>query len=167
MEALNARYDWRFLTIFTTRPSRQKETYKITLSIEEFEQEVQNERIIFANNCYQNFYGVSKSDLLIATSSTNPVWMWDFSIVNQHQTRDLPNTKRFVILPEDESQLIYQIYKSNRLVRENFILEEYRRYYSNFNQGLELNLDAFCLINKRNSMDKNLEIIKEIVSNFD
>lgn len=165
MEVLNSIYDWQFITIFTTRDSRQKEFYKHTLDSTCFDQKAQSGEILFINECYRNFYGVSALDISLATNHVNKVWMLDFSLANQCQTQNLPNTKRIIVIPENEPQLVAQIYESNRSSREELIIDEYRRYYSNLNAGYNMTLDSLCIINMKNYLDESAEVVKKYILN--
>lgn len=166
MEALHHRYGWQFITIFTTRASRNQEFYKLTLDSNSFERKVQSGDALFVNECYGNFYGVSKGDVLSATYCIRKVWMLDFSIANHEQTKNLLNTKRIVILPEDEVQLTTQICEANRSEREASILQDYRQNYADLHAGYEANLDLLCLVNRRNLLDESVEEVRRFVANL-
>jgi guanylate kinase len=166
MEALHHRYGWQFITIFTTRASRNQEFYKLTLDSGSFERKVQSGDALFVNECYGNFYGVSKDDILIATTRIREVWMLDFSIANHEQTKNLLNTKRVVILPEDELQLTAQISEANRSERGASILQDYRQNYADLHAGYEADLDSLCLVNHRNWLDESVEKVRRFVANL-
>ena len=89
--------------------------------------------------------------------------MLDFSLANQYQVTNLPNTKQIIVLPENESQLIEQIDKSSRSNRTELIIEEYRHYYIRLNEGFNSDFNSLCIINSRDCLNRSVEAVKLFV----
>lgn len=123
-----------------------------------------NCHFICVNNFFGNKYGTPKKEVERAIESVDEYWVLDFSITKKHLLDNYHHVS-FVILPENEEQLVNNIIKSNRLDRLDYILEEFKHNYIKYYK-LASNESSNIIINIHSEINKTSKIIHSIVENL-
>lgn len=129
MRYLRDNYGWKIISTYMTRERRKGESEKKTVPKEELEEGAQNGRFLPLNECYGNYYGTPIDELKHAVEAVDEYWCLDFLIEKKDVLDNFPHCS-IVIQPESIDQLKYQIFKANRMERQNEILFENKNYYS-------------------------------------
>lgn len=157
MKTLCNKYGWHFITTYMTRPQRDGEFEKITVSKDELEQNNRNGKFLFVNHCFDSYYATPLSEIEYASNNKKEFWCLDFPIDKRGVFDKFPHYE-IMLLPENEKQLISQINKSNRNDRLEKILDEYSCLYMTFDDE-----NIIKITNHANKIDETcLDIINKL-----
>lgn len=153
-------YNWKMISVYTTRPIREGEREKIQVDIEYLLRGEATGEFLPLNQCYDVYYGTPTKELKMAESNREDVWCLDFPI----DRKQLFNKYKYcgiIILPKNKEQLIGQIHKAKRIERINKILCEYDEQYTDVaRSGLHM------VVNYPNEIHKTCDAILKIVKHY-
>jgi guanylate kinase len=155
-------FHWISIPTYMTRALRDGEIEKISISSEEFSQMDKDGYFICVNDFFNGKYGTPRREIETAINATNQIWVLDFSISKRHLLNDYKHIE-FVILPENEAQLIRQIKNAGRTDREKDILKEYKDFCCRMEN--ESNSD-FLITNFPDNVSATSQRINHIVNNL-
>jgi guanylate kinase len=131
MRYLRSRYGWRIVPTYTTRPAREDDDEKISVSADEFFRLAADERFFSVKRLFGNYYGEARDAVVEAVSQSSvDEWCLDLAISEVERYQGLPTTK-IIVLPQTQSQLLEQLAESGRAERLSGAvadLERYREY---------------------------------------
>lgn len=151
-------FNWRYVPTYMTRPLRENEIGKISVSKKRFIEMEKNGNFICVNNLFKNFYGTPKKEVIDAVNDERNYWVLDFPISKKHLLKDF-SQMFFIILPESVEQLKRQIESAERADRLPEIMNDYNENYSTFSNLSKIDLKTFVVVNKKN---RKIETAKKI-----
>ncbi len=163
MQALKSQCGWLSLPTYVTRPLRVGETEKISVSHTDFLEMEDKKVFICVNQIYGNKYGIPKREVEFAMQSKDHHWMLDFPISKKHLLNGC-RYSGFIILPQNEEQLIEQARVAGRMDRLGTILEEYRKRYIEYYDRRPINDQCTPIINKPHSVYQTSQLIRSLVA---
>lgn len=128
MTRLRQSHGWNVVRTYTTRPPREGEVDKVSVTIDEFAAMAQGGRFFRAKNLFGNFYGEDRAQLLEAISARTPdFWCLDLALTeldyySQYQTG------KVILLPSTIAQLKAQLEDCGRDDRIEFAEPDYQTY---------------------------------------
>lgn len=162
IEILVSHHRWKVIPTTMTRNPREGETDKISVSEQDFTQMLDDGRFLITNNSYGYMYGTPLVDVEQAVQDRNSMWVIDFpyyrrSIFDPYQHIE------FMILPENEDQLVQQIHRGGRASRLNNIIAEYRESLTQLDKDKGLGTCPIIITNRR---DRANDAVKDILSHI-
>ena len=107
---------WSVVPSYITRPQRDDERYKRTLSQQDYQNRLENNQFFTHVEQFQYMYGTLKADIELAQSSDD-VWVLDFDVYAYKESFIGVEHLAFVVLPESEEQLKAQLLETGRADR--------------------------------------------------
>jgi guanylate kinase len=129
IEDLANEHSFEYVNCYTTRPNRNHDKGRISISKETFIEKQEKGDFILVNNHFDALYGTPKCEILDAISSDKH-FIIDFLIKDLYSF-DNYTCLKIVVIPKDNDQLIQQIKMSGRENRMDEILSD---YHTNFNE---------------------------------
>lgn len=159
-------FNWRYVPTYMTRPLRENETGKVSVTKKVFDELERNGKFICVNNIFGNFYGTPKKEILNAKADENFCWVLDFSISKRHLLEDFAQMT-FIIIPESIEQLNRQIEKSGRDERRSLIIDDYSEHYSGLSNFSKTNKNIHIIVNRENEKKKTAKKINELIKSYE
>ena len=123
MRKLQSHYDFSILPTYMTRPLRNDEKEKYSVTPGKFAELNHEGFFRFVNNLFGNSYGTPKEAAALAASDVKP-WLIDFPVHHVSKAFTGLNYRVIIIDPESDEQLHKQIKASGRTDRFANIFDE-------------------------------------------
>ena len=160
MKYMRKCYNWKMISVYTTRPIRKGESEKKQVDLEELVRGEATGEYLPLNQCYGVYYGTPTEELKMAENNRDGIWCLDFPIERKHLF-DKYKYCGIIILPKNKEQLIEQIHKANRIERMEKIICEYEEQYISIGDiGLHM------VVNYPNGIRHVCDEILEIVNSY-
>jgi len=160
---LRYQFGWLSIPTYMTRLLRPGETEKISISDTDFVRMENENLFVCVNHIFGNKYGTPRKEIEIAVQDQGSYWMHDFPISRMNLLGDYKYLG-FVILPQNEDQLIEQVKISNRTERLKFILQEYREHYVRYHNRAQDNASLISVVNAPNRLNETSRLIYSIAA---
>lgn len=152
-------HNWKPINCYLTRDIRSDDIARIKISKKEFIAFEKDKFFLAVNKHFDTWYGTPLNEIEHAVSSQEEIFVLDFMIGNRHQLASYDH-KKVIIIPESEEQLATHVKKTNRLEREDEILNDYRKNY-NTDQLVKYLSERFAVVtNYELNLRKTIESIK-------
>ena len=112
------------INAYTTRPLRLYDVGRICVSLDQYEDLVQNGEIIWPVELYGHKYGISKSDINISLYDIHNIYTLDHRLVKNHELENISSVN-FLVYPSTIEDLKRFIYTAKRTERSQQIITEY------------------------------------------
>lgn len=165
IQQLRSRFGWLSIPTYMTRPLRFGETEKISVSQEDFLEMEDKNHFVCVNHIFGNKYGTPKREIELAVQNEELFWMLDFPISRNSLLSDY-RYLGFVILPQNEEQLIEQAKSSDRSDRLGSVLEEYRNCYAKYQNQAQIDSGYISVVNLPNKLDETSALIHSLAIKF-
>lgn len=162
MQELRSQFGWLTIPTYVTRPLRFGETEKISISHADFLEMEDREVFLCVNQIYGNRYGIPRAEVEFAIQNRDRYWVLDFPISKKYLL-DGYHYSGFVILPQDETQLVQQAKIAGRIDRLSTILEEYRKRYVGYHNQRNNNEQCIPIVNLPHSTHQTSRLIHSLV----
>lgn len=162
---LRNEFGWSSIPTYMTRSLRPGETEKISVSETDFAKMENEDLFVCVNQIFGNKYGTPRKEIEIAVHDQESYWVLDFPI----SKIDLLNAYKyigFVVLPQDEDQLVNQVKNSNRAERLQFILQDYKNYYAKYHDQRQEDASPIAVINIPDKLYETSQLIYSLASNL-
>lgn len=108
IQVLDERNGWRVIPSYITRPVRQLDKYKHTVSEAEYRTLLNQNKLFSHVEQFQYMYGTLRDDVELAQQSSEP-WLLDFDVHTYKKVFEGTRHLAFVILPGSTGQLVQQL----------------------------------------------------------
>jgi guanylate kinase len=105
---LHAKYGWKPVPTFTTRPPRPNEPDRVFVSNAQFEKLNEDDQLYTTKFHFEHWYGEDRNAIAEATAGAEDNWYLDIAFA-QIKNFDLPFTLKVIVLPENAVQLQAQL----------------------------------------------------------
>ena len=122
-------HQWIPISCYLTRPLRDSDIARITVTNKEFNAKDGAGYFSFVNQQYNVMYGTPEDELRIAANDLNNKYILDFMLKNSWQLENINHT-RVIMLPETEEFLKSRISLANRQERLSEILIDFQENYN-------------------------------------
>ncbi|BAU42139.1 hypothetical protein [Leptolyngbya sp. O-77] len=165
IQNLRNEFGWSSIPTYMTRSLRPGETEKISVSEADFAKMENENRFVCVNQIFGNKYGTPRKEIEIAIHDKESYWVLDFPILKI----DLLSAYKyvgFVVLPQDEDQLVNQVKRSDRAERLQFILQDYKENYAKYHNQRQEDASLIAVINAPGRLYETSQLIYSLASNL-
>lgn len=162
---LTEKFGWKYIPTFMTRPLRENEVGKISITREEFSNLEKNGFFVCVNEIHGNLYSTPVKEVGLGITDNKTTWVLDFPLSKRHLLEKYPHLG-FVILPESIEQLVSQIKEAKREERLEEILVDYNNNYKDLSEHLNKYPKTFVVINYSGKQSEIAEQIKNQAENL-
>lgn len=164
MNTLRSQHGWRVVPTYTTRPPREGERDKISISADEFARLSLDGRFFTAKVIYGNFYGEDAVAIRRAVNANiDEKWCLDLAI-SEIEKYYMYETTKFFIMPESIDQLIAQLVDADREDRIGFAVNDFDSYSEAASRMIG-NGRVFTIVNGPGNQSEAARRINELTNN--
>ncbi|WP_346292161.1 hypothetical protein [Sphaerothrix gracilis] len=160
---LRNKFGWLSIPTYMTRSLRAEETEKISVSKKEFVRMENENLFVCVNQIFGNKYGTPRKEIETSIRDQESYWMLDFPISKINLLSDYKYLG-FVILPQNEDQLVNQVKNSNRTERLLSILKDYRDYYAKYHNQRQEDDSLIAVVNTTNKLHETSQLIYSLAN---
>lgn len=159
---LQNKYSTKFVSCYTTRPSRLNDIGRYTINENDFAYLEKGGKFLIVNTNFNYKYGTPIDEINEAVNSQGN-YIVDFLIKDLHSF-DSFRCKKIIVIPENEKQLIEQITSANRLERKDEIISDYRENYNSDKIKEYINKGCLIYLNYFNNVDLNISQLFNLIN---